>query len=87
MDLIISEETRVRLDWFLDSIDSFKSINALTTFTDVFDKLGMDGFIDTWHALSLTSDQIKIPREAEALQGARVFNTWNVALYRRCLLL
>jgi hypothetical protein len=42
----------------------FKSINALTTVTGIFDKLGLDGFMDTWHFLSLTSDQIKIPREA-----------------------
>ena len=41
-----------------------KSINALATVTDVFDKLGLDGFIDTWHALSLASVPIKIPREA-----------------------
>jgi len=42
----------------------FKSVNALATVTDVFDKLGLDGFMNTWHFLSLTSDPIKIPREA-----------------------
>ncbi len=42
----------------------FKSINTLATLADIFDKLGLDGFIDAWHFLSLTSDQIKIPREA-----------------------
>ena len=42
----------------------FKSINTLATVTGVFDKLGLDGFMDTRHGLSLTSDQIKIPREA-----------------------
>lgn len=42
----------------------FKAINAHATVTDVFDKLGLDGFMDTRHFLSLTSDQIKIPREA-----------------------
>ena len=31
---------------------------------DVFDKLGLDGFMSTWHSPSLTSDPIKIPREA-----------------------
>jgi len=41
-----------------------KPINALSTVTDIFDKLGLNGFMDTWHFLSLTSDQIKIPREA-----------------------
>jgi hypothetical protein len=39
----------------------FKSINALATVTSVFDKLGLDGFIETWHVPSLTSDQIKFP--------------------------
>ncbi len=37
MDLIISEETRVRLDWLLDPIDSFKSINALWTYPEPTD--------------------------------------------------
>jgi hypothetical protein len=47
---------------------AFKSINAFATATGIFDKLGLDGFMDTRHFLSLTSGQIKIPQEANAPQ-------------------
>ncbi len=45
----------------------FKSINSLATVTDVFDKLGLNGFIETWHVTSLTSEQLKIPLNSARL--------------------